>query len=72
MFSSGRKEAHRSKADDSDKRLNKEMNSFLKIVGLIFLPVALLVFLFAIISGGAGKQGKNFFIKEFDEQNIYG
>ncbi len=48
------------------------MNSFLKIVGLIFLPVALLVFLFAIISGGAGKQGKNFFIKEFDEQNIYG
>jgi len=48
------------------------MNKFLKIVGLLFLPVAAIVFVFALINGGAGKQGKGFFIKEYDEQNIYG
>ncbi len=48
------------------------MSKFLKILGLIFLPMAALVFAFALLSGGAGKHGKNFFIKEYDEQNIYG
>jgi len=48
------------------------MNKFLKILGLIFLPVAALVVIFAALSGGTGKHGKSFFIKEYDEQNIYG
>jgi hypothetical protein len=48
------------------------MNKFLKIAGLLFLPVAAIVFAFALLNGGAGKRGKSFFIKEYDEQNIYG
>ncbi|HUI30962.1 MAG TPA: hypothetical protein VLX91_12175 [Candidatus Acidoferrales bacterium] len=48
------------------------MGKFLKIIGLIFLPIAALVFVFALVNGGSGKSGRNFFIKEYDEQNIYG
>lgn len=48
------------------------MSKFLKILGLIFLPVAALIFVFALLGDGTGKHGKNFFIKEYDEQNIYG
>ncbi len=48
------------------------MSKFLKVIGLIFLPVAALIFVFALLNGSAGKSGKGFFIKEYDEQNIYG
>jgi hypothetical protein len=48
------------------------MSNFMKVLGLIFLPLAAIVFVFAMLNGGAGKSGKNFFIKEYDEQNIYG
>ncbi|MFZ1081376.1 MAG: hypothetical protein WAO19_05555 [Candidatus Kryptoniota bacterium] len=48
------------------------MSKFLKFIGLLFLPIAVVVFLFAILNGNANKSGKNFFIQEFDEQNIYG
>jgi hypothetical protein len=48
------------------------MSKFLKILSLIFLPLAALVFVLALLGGATGKHGKNFFIKEYDEQNIYG
>ena len=48
------------------------MSKFLKILSLIFLPLAAIVFVLALLGGVAGKHGKNFFIKEYDEQNIYG
>lgn len=48
------------------------MSNFLKIIGFVFLPVAAILFLFALLNGETGKSGKNFFIKEYDEQNIYG
>ncbi|MGO9481015.1 MAG: hypothetical protein ACLP05_04435 [Candidatus Kryptoniota bacterium] len=48
------------------------MSKFLKFIGLLFLPIAALVFLFAILNSKAGKSGKNLFIQEFDDQNIYG
>ena len=48
------------------------MGKLLKIVGLIFLPVVALAFVFTLLNSGAGKSSKSFFIKEYDEQNIYG
>lgn len=48
------------------------MSKFLKIIGLIFLPVAAVIFVFTFLNGNADKSGKGFFIKEYDEQNIYG
>jgi hypothetical protein len=48
------------------------MSKFVKILGLIFLPVAAIVFVFAFLSNNAGKSNRSFFIREYDEQNIYG
>ncbi len=48
------------------------MSKVLKLLGLLFLPIAVLVFVFAIFYGRTGKSGKNFFLQEYDEQNIYG
>jgi hypothetical protein len=48
------------------------MSRLIKVIGLLFLPVAALVFIFALLSGKAAKGGKGLFVQEFDEQNIYG
>lgn len=48
------------------------MSSFLKVLGLFFLPIAAFFFAFALLNGKANKVGKGFFIQEYDEQNIYG
>jgi len=48
------------------------MSTFVKVVGLIFLPLAAIVLIFTMLNSGSGKSGRGFFIKEYDEQNIYG
>ena len=47
------------------------MSKALKLLGLLSLPVAVIVFAFAIFHGRTNKNGKNFFVREYDEQNIY-
>lgn len=47
------------------------MSKALKLLGLLFLPVAVIVFALAMFYGRTNKNGKNFFVKEYDEQNIY-
>ncbi|HEY9165383.1 MAG TPA: hypothetical protein VIS48_04420 [Candidatus Kryptonia bacterium] len=49
-----------------------EMSKFMKVVGLLFLPIAAILIVAAMLNGRAGKIGKGFFIQEYDEQNIYG
>ena len=48
------------------------MSKFLKVIGLLFLPVAAIIFMFALFNGKPAKRGKGLFVQEFDEQNIYG
>lgn len=48
------------------------MSSLLKVLGLLFLPIAAFFFALAILNGKSSRVGKGFFIQEFDEQNIYG
>jgi hypothetical protein len=48
------------------------MSKFFKVLGLLFLPVAAIILLFAVLNGKSGRNGNGFYIKEFDEQNIYG
>ncbi len=47
------------------------MSKLIKVIGLLFLPLAALLFVFAFIAK-TGKNGKNVFVQEYDEQNIYG
>lgn len=48
------------------------MSKLVKLVGLVFLPVAVIAFAIAFFYGKPGKGGKSFFLQEFDEQDIYG
>ncbi len=48
------------------------MSRLFKVIGLLFLPVAALVVMFAFLSGKPGKSAKSHFLQEYDEQNIYG
>lgn len=48
------------------------MSKLVKLVGLLFLPIAVIAFMAALFYGKPGKSGKGVFIQEFDEQNIYG
>ena len=48
------------------------MSKFLKFIGLLFLPIAAVILLFAVLNGKTVKDGKSFFVQEFDDQNIYG
>ncbi len=48
------------------------MSKLVKLIGLLFLPVAVIAFVVALFYGKPGKNRKSFFIQEFDEQNIYG
>ena len=48
------------------------MSKLLKVIGLLFLPIAAIVLVFTILNGRTSKSGKSFFIQEYDEQNIYG
>ncbi len=59
-------------SQNEPKDSNGKMNRLIKVIGLIFLPVAAILFVLALLSGRDGKTGKNFFIQEYDDQNIYG
>lgn len=48
------------------------MSRLIKVMGLLFLPVAAIVVVFALLNGKTRKNGKSLFVQEFDEQNIYG
>ncbi len=48
------------------------MSKIVKLVGILFLPVAVIIFIFAFLGGRAGEKGKDLFLQEYDEQNIYG
>ncbi len=48
------------------------MNKIIKLVGLLFLPLAILIFVVSFFNTRTPRSGKGFFIQEFDEQNIYG
>ena len=48
------------------------MSRLVKVIGLLFLPVAAIIFLFAMLSGKSRKNGKSIFVQEYDEQDIYG
>lgn len=48
------------------------MSKALKLIGLLFLPVAVIIFMFTLLGGKSGRNGKSPFLHEYDEQNIYG
>ncbi len=48
------------------------MNKLIKLIGIFLLPIAALIFVLSFVNLKTSKRGKEFFIKEFDEQNIYG
>jgi hypothetical protein len=48
------------------------MSRVVKVIGLLFLPVAAIVFLFAMLGSKSGKDEKSTFVQEYDEQDIYG
>ncbi len=48
------------------------MNKIVKMIGLLFLPIAAIIFLAALLDGKAGKNRKKMFLQEYDEQDIYG
>lgn len=48
------------------------MSKAVKLIGLLFFPVAVIIFVFAFLGGRPGKDGKHLFLHEYDEQNIYG
>lgn len=44
----------------------------IKLIGLLFFPLALLILIVSFMNARSSKPGKGFFVQEFDEQNIYG
>ncbi len=48
------------------------MSRALKLIGLLFLPVAVIIFIFTLLGGKTGRNGNSMFLHEYDEQNIYG
>ncbi len=48
------------------------MSRLVKMIGLLFLPIAAIIFLFALLGGKQRKNGKSVFVQEYDEQDIYG
>ena len=48
------------------------MSRIVKVIGLLFLPVAAIIFLFAMLDGKSSKTGKSTYVQEYDEQDIYG
>jgi len=48
------------------------MTKLIKMIGLLFLPVAAVVLIVTMFNARLGKGTKNIFIQEYDEQDIYG
>lgn len=48
------------------------MSRIVKVMGLLFLPLAAIIFISYLLGGKSAREGKSFFIQEFDEQDIYG
>lgn len=48
------------------------MSKAIKLIGLLFLPLAVIIFILTFLGNKPGKNAKDFFLHEYDEQNIYG
>lgn len=48
------------------------MSKIVMVIGLLFLPVAAIIFVFVLLGGKSAREGKSLFLQEYDEQDIYG
>lgn len=48
------------------------MKTFLKVIGLFALPLVAGIIIMKFFLRRVNKRNSGFFIKEYDEQNIYG